>query len=88
MARTWLRVRVDLIEGLGVRLDPAPGRVFIVGPGHTFAQLADVIDVAFARWDLAHLHLFELGDGRRIGYPDDDMQLGTSWLDHGALKCS
>jgi Plasmid pRiA4b ORF-3-like protein len=85
VARTWLRIRVDLIEGLGVRLDPAPGRIFIVGPGHTFEQLAEAIDAAFARWDVSHLHLFQLSDGRRIGYPDDG-QLGTSWLDHGALK--
>ena len=86
MARTWLQVRVDLLEGLAVPLDPAPGRIFIVGPGHTFAQLAVAIDAAFARWDLSHLHVFELADGRRIGYPDDDLALGTPWLDHGALK--
>ena len=86
MARTWLRIRVDLLEGLGVRLDPPPGRVFIVGPGHTFEQLAAAIDGAFARWDLSHLHVFELADRRRIGFPDDGFALGTSWLDHAAFK--
>ena len=51
---------------------PAPGRIFIVGPSHTFAGLADAINAAFARWDLSHLHEFELGDGRRIGFVDPD----------------
>jgi hypothetical protein len=72
VARTWLQVRVDLLGGLGARLRPAPGRIFIVGPSHTFAGLADAINTAFARWDLSHLHEFELGDGRRIGFVDPD----------------
>jgi hypothetical protein len=72
VARTWLQVRVDLLGGLGTRLRPAPGRIFIVGPAHTFAGLAEAINAAFARWDLSHLHEFELGDGRRIGFVDPD----------------
>src|SRR5438132_1373996 len=44
----------------------------IVGPSHTFEQFAQAIDAAFARWDLSHLHEFELADGRRIGFPDDE----------------
>ena len=70
MARTWLQVRVDLLGGLGARLKPSPGRIFIVGPSHTFLALADAINAAFARWDLSHLHEFELVDGRRIGFVD------------------
>jgi hypothetical protein len=27
---------------------------------------------AFARWDLSHLHEFDVSDGRVIGYPTDD----------------
>jgi hypothetical protein len=50
---------------------PPPGRIFIVGPSHTFEQLAEAINSAFARWDRSHLHEFELADGRLIGYPDD-----------------
>ena len=46
---------------------PPPGRIFIVRPSHTFAQLAEAIDAAFARWDLSHLHEFELPGGRRVG---------------------
>ena len=44
----------------------------MVGPRHTFAQLAEAIDVAFARWDLSHLHVFELPNGRRVGFADAD----------------
>jgi Plasmid pRiA4b ORF-3-like protein len=53
-------------------LHPSPGRVFIVGPSHTFGALADAISVAFARWYLSHLHEFELADGRRVGFVDSD----------------
>jgi hypothetical protein len=57
----------------------------LVGPAHNFAQLAEAIDLAFARWDLGHLHEFELADGRRVGIPDDEEpDLGV--LDHAALK--
>ena len=62
MARTWLSIRVELIEGGGRSLWPRPGRVFAAARSHTFAALADAIDTAFARWDRAHLCLFELAD--------------------------
>jgi hypothetical protein len=32
----------------------------MVGPGHTFATRAEAIDLAFARWDVSHLHSFAL----------------------------
>jgi hypothetical protein len=67
-------------------LDRVPGRVLIVGPGHTFGQLAEVINQAFARWDLAHLHEFELADGRRIGIPSDEFEPELVWEDEAALK--
>lgn len=86
VARTWLRIRVDVLGGRGIELDPAPGRVMIVGPAHTFEQLAQAIDAAFARWDLSHLHEFELADGRRIGFPDDESGPEREWLDHAKLK--
>jgi hypothetical protein len=53
-------------------LRPTPGRIFIVGPSHTFYELADAINHGFARWDLSHLHEFELADGQRIGFVDPD----------------
>ena len=77
---------MDLLGGRGYRLDPTPGRVFIVAPGHTFEQFAKAIDVGFARWDLSHLHEFELRDGRKIGYPDDEFAPDLVWLDHATLK--
>jgi hypothetical protein len=86
MARTWLQIRVDLLGGGGVRCAPQPGRIFIVGPGHTFQQLADAINAAFARWDLSHLHSFELADERLVGYPDDEFEPDVVWLDHAKLK--
>ncbi|WP_204985334.1 hypothetical protein [Micromonospora globbae] len=66
MARTWLSVRVELVSGRGVDLWPRPGRVFAASRSHTFAQFADAIDAAFARWDLAHMHMFTLADQTQI----------------------
>jgi hypothetical protein len=86
MAKTWLQIRVDLLGGRGIDCDPPPGRVFIVGPGHTFEQLAEAIDIAFARWDLSHLHVFQLADGRPIGFPDDAFGLDMGLLDHAKLR--
>lgn len=86
MARTWLRIRVDLLGGSGIVCDPSPGRIFLVGPPHSFEQFAEAIDAAFARWDLSHLHNFELGDGRLIGYPDDSYAPDLVWLDHAKFK--
>lgn len=86
MARTWLRIRVDLLGGGGIVCEPPPGRIFLVGPRHSFADFAEAIDAAFARWDLSHLHDFELADGRLIGFPDDSWEPEMVWLDHAKLK--
>ncbi len=86
MARTWLAIEVELLGGGGIDCDPPPGRVMIAGPSHTFAQLATAIDAAFARWDLSHLHEFELPDGRLVGYPDDTWEPDVVWHDHAKLK--
>jgi hypothetical protein len=66
IARTWLSVRVDLVSGRGDDFWPRPRRIFAAAPSHTFAQLAHAIDTAFARWDLAHMHMFTLADGTGI----------------------
>lgn len=66
VARTWLSIRVELVSGHGGDLWPRPGRVFAAARSHSFAQFATAIDPAFARWDLAHLHLFTLSDGSRV----------------------
>lgn len=79
MARTWLVIDVELVSGGGRDFWPRPGRTFIASRSHTFEQLAEAIDNAFGRWDLAHLHEFTLGDGTVLGQPDpewgDDRQL-------------
>ena len=72
MARTWLQIQVELVGGMGLELDDPPGRVFAVNPSLSFERLANAINVAFGRWDLSHLHVFELADGRLIGFADDE----------------
>jgi pRiA4b ORF-3-like protein len=78
VARTWLSLTVELVEGAGFRFWPRPGRVFAVGRRHTFEQLATVIDVSFGRWDLSHLWQFEL-PGQVFVAPDHpDWESGES----------
>jgi hypothetical protein len=52
--------------------------VFTVGPAHTFADLARAIDNAFARWDLSHLSVFTLADGRVVTDVETGADLATS----------
>jgi hypothetical protein len=85
VAATWLQVRVDLEGGRDLVCDPRPGRIFMVGPRHTFADLAEAIDLAFARWDRSHLHVFDLPDGRRVGFAEVDPG-EHEWLDHETLR--
>lgn len=66
MARTWLSVTVELLAGRGAELWPRPGRVFAVGPSHTFMDLANAVNDAFARWDRSHLSMFTLADGQLV----------------------
>ena len=80
MARRWISIRVELLGGRGEELWPYPGRVFAVGPAHTFADLARAIDNAFARWDLSHLSLFTLADGRVVIDAETGADLATSAL--------
>jgi Plasmid pRiA4b ORF-3-like protein len=44
----------------------------LVGPRHRFGNLADSIDAAFARWDLSHMHMFILPDGREVSTESED----------------
>lgn len=80
-----MTVRVEVTSGRGMNFDPPPGRIFVVAPNSTFADLADAIDLHFARWDLSHLHLFRLKDGREIGEPDPEF---PDWLDHEQITVS
>ncbi len=72
VARTWLSITVELVEGGGRSFWPRPGRVFAAAPSHSFASLAVAIDDAFARWDRSHLHEFRLADDTRMGQPEHD----------------
>lgn len=72
----WWSVRVELLGGgQAGELWPRPGRIFAVTPRHTFHQLGEAIDDAFARWDRSHLHEFTLPRaGKRVTefrYSDD-----------------
>jgi hypothetical protein len=75
MARTWLSIRVDLIEGHGEKFWPRPGRIFAAARSHTFSLLADAIDDAFARWDRSHLQEFTLASQTRLCIPDPGWEI-------------
>jgi hypothetical protein len=90
MTRSWLSIRVDLVEGHGQHYWPRPGRIFAAARTHTFEQLADAIDDAFARWDRSHLQEFELADNTRLAFPDpewDDL-IDAKTLDFRRVKLS
>lgn len=78
VARTWLSVTVELVEGGGYRYWPRPGRVFAAGRKHTFAELATAIDVSFGRWDLSHQWQFELQGNVYVAPTDPDWASGES----------
>jgi Plasmid pRiA4b ORF-3-like protein len=88
VARTWLSITVELIEGRGRSFWPRPGRVLAAARTHTFSDLATAIDDAFARWDRSHLHEFLLADDIRIGQPDDEWGEGGDVLDDEVTKLS
>lgn len=57
----WWSINVELLGGgQAGDLWPHPGRTFAASPDHTFHDLAEAIDDAFARWDRSHLHEFNL----------------------------
>lgn len=68
-AATWMAIRVRLVSGRdfepAAKTEP-PGRVMLASTSHTFAELGFAIDRAFARWDLAHEHEFELEGGVKL----------------------
>ncbi len=75
MARNWLSIRVELIEGHGEHYWPRPGRIFAAARSHTFRDLGDAIDDAFARWDRSHLQEFTLASKTRLCIPDPDWEV-------------
>lgn len=88
MARTWLSIRVELVEGRAEHFWPRPGRMFAAARSHSFAHLAEAIDGAFARWDLAHLHAFSLADGTHLTTPHPGWEEDTRDDDDRKAKLS
>ena len=78
MARTWLSIKVELLGGGGEGFWPYPGRIFAVGPSHSFEDFADAINTAFARWDRSHLSQFTLADGTELCDPAFEHDLAGS----------
>lgn len=74
MSSIWFGMKVELLGGRGEELWPYPGRIFAVGPTHTFEELAAAINTAFARWDRSPLSVFMLADGTRIADPRLDRE--------------
>jgi hypothetical protein len=75
-----LSIRVELVSGRGEAYWPRPGRVFAAARSHSFTHLAEAIDLAFARWDLAHLQMFTLADETGVSRMepwDGDVPEGT-----------
>jgi hypothetical protein len=61
----------------------------IASPRHTLAELAEAIDIAFARWDHSHLHEFKLGDGKRYMLGGSDFEpkvIDSTGVTLGALR--
>ena len=73
-----MSVTVELLGGRGQELWPWPGRVFAVGPSHTFMDLADSVNEAFARWDRSHLSVFTLADGRVVADVETGAEMAAS----------
>lgn len=88
----WMTLRVVLAGRVDDPLPQPPGRILLVHSEHTFADVAEAIDAAFARWDLQPEHQFEVA-GRGLSSQSEDasddveasedVQLGDVDLDAG-----
>lgn len=74
----WLTIRVVLEGTEFAPLPEPPGRILLAHADHTFADLAEAIDVAFGRWDLSHLHEFDIDDRTLILGGGDDLDAEDS----------
>jgi hypothetical protein len=68
MARDWLLVRVELIYAGELEDAATDVRTLLVGPSHTFGQLAEAVNLAFARWGLGCNFEFRLPGQRPLGH--------------------
>jgi hypothetical protein len=60
----WLKVQVEIVRGRSKFLSPRPGRIFLVGPKHSFDDLAEAIECGFGRWDRSPRYEFRLRENR------------------------
>jgi len=65
----WLWIAVEPEPGPAASPARPPGRIVMVGPGHSFAALAATIDRAWGGAAPAGPRVFELPGGRRAGVP-------------------
>jgi hypothetical protein len=87
----WLTIRVELMSGAGQRLDPPPGRDFLVSSDDSLFEVSVAIDTYFARWDRGHLHLFRLPTGAEYvlgGKEEGDEATDTMAVTIGDLRLS
>lgn len=77
---SWLGIKVALVSGPNFHPEEPPGRRMLVSPDHTLADFAEAVDVAFARWDHSHLHIFDFGDAGSFmfGGNEEDETVGDS----------
>jgi hypothetical protein len=68
-----MKIKVMLVSGRAEEFEAPPGRVMLVSANHSLADLAEAIDLAFARWDISHLHMFTLPNGLALASEDDEV---------------
>ena len=78
---------MDLVAGRGEILRPAPGRVMLVPPIATFADLGLGVDLALGRWDVTRRRSFRTGwHGRHERRDTAIGELGPDVVVHGAVS--
>lgn len=78
---------MDLVAGRGEILRPAPGRVMLVPPTATFADLGLGVDLALGRWDVTRRRSFRTGwHGRHERRDTAIGELGPDVVVHGAVS--
>lgn len=60
----WMTIRVTVTSGGGHELGQPPARIMLVHLEHGLDELAEAVNLAFARWDTAHAHSFEFPERR------------------------
>ena len=87
MARTWLSIRVELVEGGGANCWPRPPGTSSPRRNRTPSGVGRGDRRRIARWDRGHLHDFGLADGTRLSDPDPDWD-EPGELDDGSAALS